>query len=94
MSDLKFRQATLVDVDRLQAFVHAAYRGDSARKGWTHEADLLEGQRTDAEALEAMLNDPACVILLAEREGALAGCVSVTATTAMPAGRWIWRRQT
>ena len=78
MSDLKFRQATLVDVDRLQAFVHAAYRGDSARKGWTHEADLLEGQRTDAEALEAMLNDPACVILLAEREGALAGCVSVT----------------
>lgn len=78
MSDVTFRPATLDDVDRLQAFVHSAYRGDSARKGWTHEADLLDGQRTDVEALRAMIEDPAYVILLAERGDALAGCVSVT----------------
>jgi len=78
MPDLTFRPATLADVDRLQAFVHSAYRGDSARKGWTHEADLLDGQRTDVEALRAMLDDPTYVILLAERGDALAGCVSVT----------------
>ena len=72
-----FRPAILADVDRLQAFVHGAYRGDSARRGWTHEADLLDGQRTDVEALRAMLEDPAYVILLAERDGGLAGCVSV-----------------
>ncbi len=77
MIEPTFRPATLADVDRLQAFVHSAYRGDSARRGWTHEADLLDGQRTDVEALRAMLNDRAYVILLAERDGAPAGCVSV-----------------
>lgn len=78
MNEVSFRRATLADVDRLQAFVHSAYRGDSARKGWTHEADLLDGQRTDVEALRAMIEDPTYVILLAERDDALAGCVSVT----------------
>ncbi|MFC5343828.1 GNAT family N-acetyltransferase [Brevundimonas staleyi] len=72
-----FRAATLDDVERLQPFVHAAYRGDSARKGWTHEADLLDGQRTDVAALRAMIEDPTYVILLAERHGVLVGCVSV-----------------
>ena len=78
MPDLTFRPATFDDVERLQAFVHSAYRGNSARRGWTHEADLLDGQRTDVAALRAMLDDPTYVILLAERGGALAGCVSVT----------------
>lgn len=77
MADLTFRAARLEDVERLRAFVHAAYRGDSARRGWTHEADLLDGQRTDVEALTATVNDPASVILLAERDGALAGCVCI-----------------
>jgi ribosomal protein S18 acetylase RimI-like enzyme len=76
--DLIFRPAMLGDVDRLQSFVHAAYRGDSARRGWTHEADLLDGQRTDVDALRAMIDDPTYVILLAELGSALAGCVSVS----------------
>ena len=71
------RPATAADADRLQPFVHAAYRGDSARKGWTHEADLLDGLRIDVEALQAMIADPGYVILLAERDGVLAGCVAV-----------------
>lgn len=75
--DEAFRPATRSDVNRLQPFVHSAYRGDSARRGWTHEADLLDGQRTDAEALQAMIDDPTYVILLAERDGRLSGCVSV-----------------
>lgn len=73
-----FRPATPADIDRLQAFIHAAYRGDSARRGWTHEADLLDGQRIDAEGLQAILNDPAETILVAERDGALVGCVRIT----------------
>jgi ribosomal protein S18 acetylase RimI-like enzyme len=31
--------------------VNSAYRGDSSRVGWTTEADLLGGQRTDPDAL-------------------------------------------
>lgn len=77
MSQLMFRIADPSDIARLQPFVHAAYRGDSARKGWTHEADLLDGQRIDIEALSAMMADPAHVILLAEEDGGLVGCVQV-----------------
>src|SRR5690606_31193727 len=78
MTETVFRPATLADIARLQPFVHAAYRGDTARKGWTHEADLLDGQRIDAEGLGEVINDPKQVILLAEQAGRLVGCVQVT----------------
>ncbi len=74
---LPLRLAGLRDIGALNALVHSAYRGDSARIGWTHEADLLEGQRTDEMALADMLSDSAQAILLAEADGALVGCVQV-----------------
>lgn len=39
------------DADELAVLVNSAYRGDSSRKGWTTEADLLDGQRTNANGL-------------------------------------------
>lgn len=78
MSDLTFRRAVAGDVGQLQPFVHAAYRGDSARRGWTHEADLLDGQRIDTEAMTEVIADPRQLVVLAERNGRLAGCVQVT----------------
>lgn len=68
------------DLPALLALVQSAYRGDSARKGWTHEADLLEGQRTDLAALAQIVADPRQRILIATDEtGALVGCVNITA---------------
>lgn len=78
MTEPTFRRATADDVPALHALVHGAYRGDSARRGWTHEADLLEGSRIDLPTLEAIVADPAQVVLLAERDGRLLGCVQVT----------------
>lgn len=71
------RAATEADISALHALVESAYRGESAKQGWTHEADLLGGQRTDAEALAAVIADPSQVILLAEEGGALVGCVQI-----------------
>jgi GNAT superfamily N-acetyltransferase len=65
------------DVPALHRLIESAYRGDSARRGWTHEADMLGGQRTDEDALVAMLGDPMQRILVAEIDGALAGSVQV-----------------
>ncbi|HVV95505.1 MAG TPA: GNAT family N-acetyltransferase, partial [Rhodanobacteraceae bacterium] len=42
-----FRAASRDDVPAIVALVESAYRGDVSRKGWTTEADLLDGQRTD-----------------------------------------------
>ena len=78
MDDVTFRQATAADVPLIQPLVHHAYRGDRARVGWTHEADLLDAARIDEEALAESVGDPSQVILLAERDGVLIGCVHVT----------------
>jgi ribosomal protein S18 acetylase RimI-like enzyme len=69
--------ATISDLPALHALVEAAYRGDSARRGWTHEADMLGGQRTDAAALREILADPASAILLHHVGSRLVGCVHI-----------------
>ncbi|WP_294262412.1 GNAT family N-acetyltransferase [uncultured Sphingomonas sp.] len=74
----RFRTATPSDIPALHALIESAYRGDSARAGWTHEADLLGGQRTDADALADMIADPQQRILIAG-EDTPTGCVAITA---------------
>ena len=58
------RPARPSDLAAAAALINAAYRGDTARRGWTHEADLLGGRRTDAAALRAMLSSDGGAILL------------------------------
>jgi N-acetylglutamate synthase-like GNAT family acetyltransferase len=72
------RPATIEDLPALHALVESAYRGDAARGGWTHEADLLEGQRTSQAELAQTLDDPDNRVLLAHRDGALVGTVTIT----------------
>ncbi|MBU3671084.1 MAG: GNAT family N-acetyltransferase [Sinobacteraceae bacterium] len=57
MEPFAVRVATAADATALCALVNSAYRGDSSRAGWTTEADLLGGQRTDVAALEAFIRD-------------------------------------
>jgi ribosomal protein S18 acetylase RimI-like enzyme len=75
MADLRYRRATRSDADATLALIESAFRGEASRAGWTTEAELLEGQRTDLEEVVALIDGPATRILLAEREGALVGCV-------------------
>lgn len=77
---IAIRPATQVDLPALHALIESAYRGTAARGGWTHEADLLGGQRTDIEALADSLADPShCLLVVPGDRGALAGCVEITA---------------
>lgn len=78
MSQIRFRPAQSADVPELHRLVESAYRGDSARAGWTHEADLLEGPRTSAQALMAVVENPREAVLLAFDGEQLAGCVQVS----------------
>jgi ribosomal protein S18 acetylase RimI-like enzyme len=72
---LTFRFAGPPDVPGVVALVDSAYRGESSRDGWTTEADLLDGQRTDAAAVAEILGGgPHHVVMLAESGGQLAGC--------------------
>jgi hypothetical protein len=71
------RAATEADIPALHALIEGAYRGDSAKAGWTHEADLLGGQRTDPEALADISRDPKQTLLVLIRDGDMLGCVLV-----------------
>jgi GNAT superfamily N-acetyltransferase len=63
--DIVIREAAPGDIPAAHRLIESAYRGDAARQGWTHEADMLEGQRTDPEAIAGLIADPKEHLLLA-----------------------------
>jgi ribosomal protein S18 acetylase RimI-like enzyme len=73
---LSLRRAIPADAERIYELIESAYRGPSSRQGWTTEADLLEGQRTDLAAVRAALARPDVRMLVAAtvRDGLLACC--------------------
>jgi ribosomal protein S18 acetylase RimI-like enzyme len=72
-----FRAATDDDVAAIVALVESAYRGDASRKGWTTEADFLDGQRTDALGVAELVSATMGRIVLADRRGELLACVNL-----------------
>lgn len=74
---LEFRQAGLEDAAALVALIESAYRGDTSRQGWTTEADLLGGQRTDGDGVRAAITSPGSRIIMACRQGELVGCAQL-----------------
>lgn len=77
MTDLTIRFAEPADIPALLPLIEGAYRGEGSRRGWTTEADLLGGQRTDAAMLGDILADPNQAMLMAFDGGTLAGCVLI-----------------
>jgi GNAT superfamily N-acetyltransferase len=69
-------KATAADVPQLNVLVNSAYRGESSKKGWTTEANLLDGIRIDEETLQGYFDDPKITILKnTEDDGSITGCV-------------------
>ncbi|MFJ8808277.1 GNAT family N-acetyltransferase [Streptomyces sp. NPDC102490] len=73
-SPLTYRDATDADVDALVALIESAYRGDASRAGWTTEADILQGQRTDPEGVRGVVKAPDSRLLTVERDGRIVAC--------------------
>ncbi|MEV6113954.1 GNAT family N-acetyltransferase [Streptomyces sp. NPDC052109] len=69
-----FRDATDADVEALVALIESAYRGNSSRSGWTTEADILEGRRTDPEGVLEVIKSPDSKLLTVEQDGRIVAC--------------------
>ena len=74
---LAIRVATPDDLANVHPLIERAYRGLAARAGWSHEADLLDGERTDLATLSKIVEGPASRLLIAEEGDAMIGCVHV-----------------
>ena len=75
--NIEIIQASSKDATELNTLVNSAYRGDTSRQGWTTEADLLDGTRTDAAAIEDIINKPGYSILKYVEGGKILGCVEL-----------------
>lgn len=68
-------KATLEDVSNLNKLINSAYRGESSKKGWTTEANILEGLRTTEQELTETIQNPKNAILKFKKNNQIIGCV-------------------
>lgn len=69
--------ASAEDVPVLNRLVNSAYRGESSRKGWATEADLIDGTRIDEAAMLDLIRDKNTTILKYEENNEILGCVEL-----------------
>ena len=72
-------QATIADAAELSALINSAYRGETSKKGWTTEADLLEGTRTTPKELATIITTPHHYLLKFIRDEKIIGSVLLIA---------------
>ena len=70
-------KATVGDVPALNKLINSAYRGEESKKGWSTEADMLDGTRIDEAALRDLIQKPETTFLKYEEGGVLVGCVEL-----------------
>jgi N-acetylglutamate synthase-like GNAT family acetyltransferase len=78
INEIHFRSAEIHDAESITRLVNSVYRGENSKKGWTTEADLLEGIRITTEKIEEIINSPDDVIIVAELNNEMPGCVNLT----------------
>ncbi len=61
---LNFHKAELIDASAISELINSAYRGESSRAGWTTEADLLEGLRTNTQEIASIIKRDDAFILI------------------------------
>ncbi len=74
--EIEFREATKADADAIACLVNKAYRPETEERGWTHEAELVAGERTSTLQV-AELFRPSSSVLLLLIEGKVVACVHV-----------------
>lgn len=67
--------ATLEDVTPLEKLINSAYRGETSKKGWTTEANLLEGKRITKDELAEIIQNKENTILKFTNIDTIIGCV-------------------
>ena len=70
--------ATLENVTEITNLVNSAYRGETSKKGWTTEANILEGTRITETELIEILQDTNNTLLIYQENNKIIGTVLLT----------------
>jgi GNAT superfamily N-acetyltransferase len=73
---LHFYKAELVDAEPVAQLINTAYRGETSRKGWTTEADILDGKRTTTADIAKIINRDDAFILIGVKKDEIVATVS------------------
>ena len=76
-SNYKIVPATHEDASSLASLVNSAYRGETSRKGWTTEADFIDGTRIDEAGVHLLLDRPGTLVLKYIEHEKIIGCVEL-----------------
>jgi len=68
-------QAEKHDAGQIADLVNSAYRGEYSKQGWTTEADLVAGRRTETDEIEQLIATDDSMFLLCKVEAQLIGSV-------------------
>ncbi|MGZ5009854.1 MAG: GNAT family N-acetyltransferase [Methylobacter sp.] len=68
-------KAEIQDAEQIAALVNSAYRGEFSKQGWTTEADLVMGRRTETDEIERLIATDDSMFLLCKVEAQLIGSV-------------------
>jgi len=71
-----FRSASELDAGKISILVNRAYRPSAHERGWTHEANLVSGQRTTEEQVLSLFCSRSSVLVLIQDTNIVA-CVHV-----------------
>jgi ribosomal protein S18 acetylase RimI-like enzyme len=76
---IRFKTASTLQAFEIAKLVNSAYRGEYSEQGWTTEAAILGGQRTDPEGIINLINAPLNQIEIAYDENSqhILGCVHI-----------------
>jgi GNAT superfamily N-acetyltransferase len=75
-----FRWAVATDVPAIVAIVNAANSGDGGTAGWTNEAHLFHGNRTDEAEIAQLLAVPGAMFVLSLGVGQVIACAYLKVT--------------
>jgi len=75
LGELSFHPASAGDVGEIARLINLCYRGDVSREGWTSEADLLEGARTNEDEIRSLVEREGSAILACVDRGEIIGSV-------------------
>lgn len=72
-----FRTANKLDAEEVAQLVNQAYQPEPGAAGWTHEADLVFGNRTSAGQVAEIISKPGSLVLVGLNGLKIVTCVHI-----------------